>query len=173
MTEWKPLPGWESLYEISSDGVVRSLPRQVQHYTGKLLARAGRELCGCTTARGYVKVTLCRGGRAKGVHVHSLVAEAFHGPRPRGAVVRHLNGDRTDNRAGNLAYGSPAENVEDMRRHGTLRTGEIHPRAKLTPADVASIRALAHEPRKGLAQRFGVSVNQIDNIIHRRQWRKN
>jgi hypothetical protein len=52
--------------------------------------------------------------------VHRLMCEAFHGPPPSDdAVVRHLNGIRTDNRPENLRWGTPAENTADMLRHGT------------------------------------------------------
>lgn len=48
-----------------------------------------------------------------------MVADAFIGPRPNGAVIRHLNGKANDNRPENLAYGTQAENVQDEVRHGT------------------------------------------------------
>jgi hypothetical protein len=50
--------------------------------------------------------------------VHQLVARTFLGP-PRGLETRHLNGDCRDNRLENLAYGTRAENAQDMVRHGT------------------------------------------------------
>src|SRR4051812_19574137 len=40
-----------------------------------------------------------------------LVALAFHGPRPAGLEIRHLDGDRTNDRPDNLAYGTHQENM--------------------------------------------------------------
>lgn len=57
--------------------------------------------------------------RRKNRLVHRLVAEAFIGPRPEGADIRHLNGVHTDNRAVNLAYGTRTENIMDAIAHGT------------------------------------------------------
>lgn len=51
--------------------------------------------------------------------VHALVAEAFYGSRPTGQHVRHLNGDKLDNSAENLCYGTESENRRDSVKHGT------------------------------------------------------
>jgi len=50
--------------------------------------------------------------------LHRLICAAHHGaaPFPK-AVVRHLNGTNTDNRPENLAWGTAAENTQDMRDH--------------------------------------------------------
>lgn len=50
-----------------------------------------------------------------------LIADAFHGPRPKGAIVRHLDGTRDNDRPENLAYGSHRENFDDAVAHGTRR----------------------------------------------------
>lgn len=45
-------------------------------------------------------------------HVHVLVARAFHGPKPIGMEVLHLNHDPADNRPQNLVYGTRSENMK-------------------------------------------------------------
>jgi hypothetical protein len=57
---------------------------------------------------GYLSVGLSRNSKQRAFYVHRLVAEAFLGPRPAGKETMHLNGDRTDNRVANLAYGRAA-----------------------------------------------------------------
>lgn len=172
MIEWRPVVGYEGFYEVSSAGEVRSLPRQVRHYTGALLARAGRTLNGCVNAKGYVMINLCKDGTTRSRSLHSLVAEAFHGPRPPGYVVRHLDGSQLNNAAANIAYGTHQENSDDMRRHGRIVAGDAHPRALLTSAKVRQIRALSDTTTQvKLAEQFGMSVQQISNIVNRRQWR--
>lgn len=64
----------------------------------------------------YLSVTLERRTQRA---VHTLVLEAFHGPRPEGLEGRHLNGDSHDNRSENLKWGTHEENMQDRIAHGT------------------------------------------------------
>jgi len=53
---------------------------------------------------GYVAIRTNRLGRSNGYELeHRLVWEAANGPIPRGQVIHHLNGLKTDNRLENLA----------------------------------------------------------------------
>jgi hypothetical protein len=170
--EWRAVVGYEGLYEVSACGQIRSLPRLAPHYTGVMLTRGGRLLKGCYDAKGYRRVSLCREGRTRGFHVHTLVAAAFLGPRPPGMVTRHKDGNTKNNSVTNLAYGTSQDNSDDMRLHGTVRRGSNHARAKVTDEQVLEIRALHRIlTYRELAGRFGLSVNQIDNIVNRHQWR--
>jgi hypothetical protein len=107
---WRDVVGYEGLYRVSSLGRVMSLPRTTTR-GGLLKQNVG--------TNGRLEVNLTRNGQQKVHRVHSLVAEAFLGPRPTGMEVRHLDGNATNNSAGNLAYGTHAENMDDMRRHGS------------------------------------------------------
>lgn len=111
-TEWRPVTGYEGLYEVSGDGQVRSLRRQ---------GSPGGILVGGMDHGGYLQVNLCAGNITRSRKVHLLVAEAFHGARAFGQVARHLDGNRLNNRASNLAWGSYADNQLDTVRHGTHR----------------------------------------------------
>lgn len=108
--KWLPVVGYEGLYEVSSTGRVTSAKRV-----------ARRERKPDTSKDGYQRVKLWRDGRGVTRTIHSLVIEAFVGPRPPGSEVRHLNGDPADNRIENLAYGSHRENALDITRHGRSR----------------------------------------------------
>ncbi|WP_100458533.1 NUMOD4 motif-containing HNH endonuclease [Mycobacteroides abscessus] len=118
---WLPVVGYEGRYEVSDQGRIRSLDQLVDYIdgrSGKLCARRskGRVLKPGAAPSGHLHVVL---GGAKTMTIHHAVAEAFHGPRPIGAEVRHRNGDPADNRANNLEYGSRGQNAEDSKRHGT------------------------------------------------------
>ncbi|MDO1477219.1 NUMOD4 motif-containing HNH endonuclease [Rhodococcus ruber] len=114
MTTWKPVPSSPG-YEVSIDGEVRSLPREIVTKAGVRKPIAGKLLTRTIGSHGYYSVSLGRGRKAT---VHSLVAETFLGPA-QGREVRHLNGDRLDCRLENLAYGTRSDNVQDSLRHGT------------------------------------------------------
>jgi len=101
---WRAIPGWEGLYEVSIDGQIRSL-------------RKGRTMFPFTTEKGYLRVYLYRGPRVERVRVHTAVLRAFVGPRPKGMVTRHLDGNPAHNHLTNLAWGTPAENMADKKLH--------------------------------------------------------
>jgi hypothetical protein len=90
----------------------------------------------------YKRTCLTRDGRQVVVSVHILVCEAFHGPRPKGMFACHDNGNSLDNRAENVLWKTPRENVADAMRHGTHTHGERHPRATITDDIVRKIRQL-------------------------------
>jgi hypothetical protein len=117
---WKPVVGRETEYEVSDLGKVRSLDRSWKQLGngGKYYTRnqKGKMLKPGLASSGYPTVAL---GRGRTKTVHSLVAEAFIGPRPEGCEVRHKNGVRDDPRACNLEYGTRTENIYDAVKHGT------------------------------------------------------
>lgn len=122
---WAPIPGYEQTYEVSTRGRVNSRPRPTTR---------GGILTWSPDNYGYPRVTLVQGGKQRKVRVHLLVMAAFVGPTPEGMEVRHLDGDSSNPRLDNLAFGTHAENMADMVRHGrsTRRTTcqQGHPRVE-------------------------------------------
>lgn len=115
---WRTVPGWEGLYEVSDEGLVRSLPRVLTIRNGRTMTKPGVVLRG-RVHRGYLMVKLARNGKWREWPVHQIVTAAFLGPRPDGIVTRHLDGNPLNNAITNLAYGTQAENVQDSVIHGT------------------------------------------------------
>lgn len=105
LEEWRPITGWEGLYEVSHRGRVRSVGK------GKGRRPPGRVLCQRYNRDGYLRVRLTRNRQEWNPYVHALVLAAFVGPRPIGHDIDHKNGDRGDNRLENLEYVTTAVNV--------------------------------------------------------------
>lgn len=68
---------------------------------------------------GHRQLSLRNSSGAVTRSVHSLVAEAFLGPRPEGQEVRHLDGNGMNNDVSNLVYGTRQQNQRDRVEHGT------------------------------------------------------
>lgn len=135
---WKPVVGFEGLYDVSDQGRVRNVK------TRRVL-RPGR------TSSGHLTVALGRGNTRT---VHSLVTDGFLGPCPPGQERRHLDGNTANNALSNLAFGTRGQNNEDRARHG---------RYKLTSHQVRYIRA-SPKTGKALAAELACSQSQISNI---------
>lgn len=105
--------------------------------------------------------------------VHELVMLCFHGPKPPGMIIRHLNGKCRDNRLANLAYGTYLENSADMIEHGTRSQGSMRPLAKLNESIIPEIKArrASGEYLKDIAASYGVSIRTISSAIEGRTWK--
>jgi hypothetical protein len=95
---WKNVIGYEGKYEVSSLGNVRSLKRE-------------QLLTPYPLGNGYLHVKLSKNSKGKSCSVHGLVSEAFHGDRPKGWYVNHVNGVKHDNRASNLVRNTRRESA--------------------------------------------------------------
>lgn len=109
---WKPVNGYEKLYDVSNLGNVRRKRKTNSGEAGSLLK--------VTTDRlGYKRVGLFKCGTNKKYFVHRLVATAFLGGT--GRDVNHINGDKGDNRSTNLEWCSHKENMLKAASIGLIK----------------------------------------------------
>jgi hypothetical protein len=169
--EWRPVVGYEGVYEVSSLGRVRSLNRHADHPRGPLNIR-GMQISPFKNARGYLRVSLRDSGARSKRTVHSLVLEAFIGPRPGGMQSRHLNGNKADNRPENLTWGTAKQNIADKRAHGTQPLGSECVSAKLDERDVIEIRRrnAGGEAAASIVMDFPVALSTVCRVINRDTW---
>jgi hypothetical protein len=121
---WRAVPGYEKCYEVSDQGRVRSLTRRVDNGTPSGMTLKGRNLQQYMKGRRrqYPTVELSRDGRQRGYQVHTLVLEAFVGPRPPGMFGLHRDDDKSNTWLDNLYWGTRADNTEDRKRNGGYST---------------------------------------------------
>lgn len=124
-------------------------------------------------SNGYPTTRLEIDGEPKRLTIHGLVAGAFFGALPYGMLVRHLNGDRTDNRLENLSWGTPKDNTDDRENHGRTAKGTSHGKAILSEAEVRSIRQLLEQNVElpAIALQFGISAYTVQDIKIGRTWK--
>lgn len=98
---WKPIRGYEGLYEVSNYGRVKSFK---WNSNGKILSPAKNN-------KGYYFVSLSKDGKAKGHTIHRLVAEAFIQNPSNLPQVNHKDEDKRNNHVTNLEWCTPGYNI--------------------------------------------------------------
>ena len=101
-----------------------------------------------------------------------MVAFAFSGPPPHTAdEVNHKDGVKKNNSRANLEWATSLTNRRHAGRAGLLAHGERHWAAKLTPADIRTIRRLRGTmSQRAIAAQFGVCHSAIWLIYQGRNW---
>ena len=171
MTEWKPIPGHDG-YEASDQGEIRSIDHVVRRKNGIPHTVKGRILRSNNKNRPQVNI------RGERILVQKLVILTFHGPKPfAGAEVRHLDDDRYNNKATNLAWGTRGENIRDAWRNGRIpirnNRGSSNRSSKLTEKAVIDILTNYTGERGDqtrFARKYKVSQTLIWQLVNRKIW---
>ncbi|QBX34622.1 helix-turn-helix domain-containing protein [Paracoccus liaowanqingii] len=145
--------------------LVTNLGRVISFQSGAPIVMKPRPHIG-----GYRIVTLCNRERRTTTTVHRLVAKEFL-PNPQGLpLVRHRDGDRSHNSAGNLAWGTYADNEADKIEHGTRRYGTS--RMKLNRAARAEVLEMHRMgvTRREIAEVFGVDRSTVTRLVNGTTW---
>ena len=103
--EFRDIPNYEGIYQVSDLGRVKSLPRKYSPNECFLKST--------TNENGYLIVSLYEKGYGSKKRVHQLVAVAFLGHVPCGIdlVVNHIDFNRTNNNLNNLEIVTQRENT--------------------------------------------------------------
>lgn len=148
MERWKPVIGYEGIYEVSNYGNVRNVT-------------SGHVLLQTNTTTGYRKVELYKNGR-KNLRVHRLVASAFINNTYGKPYINHKNGNKTDNRVENLEWCTQKENVNHAIRTGLKRT------VVKNTDDVIDLYVNKKYTVKRIAKLYNVSITPIKRILNER-----
>ena len=170
---WRDIPSLDGLYQVSSCGQVRSVDRAVRGRPGRRdWFKRGRVLRQTISPNGYLRARVSVDGDDRTLNVHRLVALAWIGKPPVDATVNHKDGDKKNNQVSNLEWLSCAANIRHAIQSGLKRVARAgNPNAKLTEADVTSIRG-SEESRPVLAEKYGVSACQITRVRRGHQWQE-
>jgi hypothetical protein len=114
--EWRPIPNFEGVYEVSSYGKVKSLRFNKELILKQRIGTRGYFIVGL-----YDNKTITR-------DIHQLVAESFLNHKPCGLklVVDHINNNRLDNRVENLRIVTQRENANKKHIKSTSKYTGVH-----------------------------------------------
>jgi hypothetical protein len=168
--EWRDVPEWEDLYQISDLGKLRAKKSRIRgHY------KAGDILNSRFSSDGYETVALCRGQTRKTAFVHHLVMFAFVGARPEGMDINHIDGVKANNCLSNLEYITHKENIYHAISIGVSFgvRGEENYGVKLSEQKVRDIRrrCAAGERYCDLGKEYGVLGGTIRAVYLRKIWK--
>ena len=132
--EWRDVPGFEGLYQISSRGDVFSI-------------RSGKLLKAMKSGNGYLRVELYGrkpSKRGRAYFVHRLVAISFLSQLPGQTQVNHKDGNKLNCHLSNLEFVTPSQNSRHAFATGLNRNprGCLARNVKLTQQQVDEIRRM-------------------------------
>lgn len=101
---WKPVNGYEGIYEVSNKAEVRSIDRYVNGVNGSMRFIKGKLIIPHINNNGYLLCDLYKENKRKNYLLHRIVAEAFI-PNPQNyEVVNHKDNVRTNCLPSNLEW---------------------------------------------------------------------
>ena len=163
--EWRDVAGYEGLYKVSNLGRVKSFFKGIEKFRKPVLARPG-----------YFSLVLYKNNIPKSVRIHVLVAQAFIPNTEHKAYVNHIDGNKLNNRADNLEWLTPSENLRHALDMGLKKSGTEHSGAKFTEEQVRYIREVCIPDDKewgfnALARMFNVTETTIARIYKHERYR--
>lgn len=162
---WKDIPDFKG-YQISTHGRVRLSENKYRKNVGDILKQT-------INSSGYYIVSLYKESKVVTPYIHRLVMLTFYGDSKK--QVRHLNGNKLDNRLLNLRYGTAKQNAYDRELHGNTARGQLNGFSKLTPKQIKDIRHRFIKYCKvnggaAIARDYDLSVKHVHNIINKKVW---
>lgn len=166
MEQWKDIPGYEGLYQVSDLGRVKRLAYTYNRmHKGKMIEVPIPEkiLSGTKLgSKGYPRVNF----NGDLYQIHVLVAKAFVSNPYDKPQVNHIDGIKTNNKASNLEWVTNQENRDHAVKMG-LHANRATGLGKLTFNQIQVIKQLHKEgfKQKDIADLFHVVQQTVSKVI--------
>lgn len=157
MEIWKPVVGYEGLYEVSNFGNIKTVK------TGHI------KIPSISKKDNRPNLALWKNNKQKMMRIHRIVLFAFIGSPPLGHECCHNDGNPLNNHLSNLRWDTASNNQRDRVKHGTSNRGERCAAAKLTEAQALAILS-DNRVQSVIAKDYGVLQNTVSRIKTGRRW---
>jgi len=141
MENWKDIPEYEDLYQVSDLGRIRSKDHRVPCKGNKTRLVKGKVRKNQLNPKGYSVAVLSKNNQLKTFTVHQLVAQAFIPGFIKSTELNHKDGNRSNACVSNLEISNPSHNQFHAVRTGLRRkrgTSSYHNVSYLTnPAAIS------------------------------------
>lgn len=165
--EWRPVKGFDGIYEVSDSGQVRSLDRiNTVCNKGKVYSTKikGRMMSQVENANGYKRVYFSKNGDRVSFLVHRIVAEAFINNPNNYPQINHIDGDKSNNSVGNLEW---CDNKYNARYTvDVLHEVQTYKRRRVYAKNMKSGVILKFDSVIECANHFGVKAYSISHRLH-------
>jgi hypothetical protein len=176
--EWRPIVGYEGLYEVSNKGRVKSLAKSWLNgrKNSNVFTKNETILKKYIQKNGYERIVLRSNNTKKDLLVHRVVAITFI-PNPNNKpAVNHIDGNKLNNNIYNLEWVTYKENSKHSFITGLNKgpVGELCGTSKLTENQIIDIRSKYSKGnflQKELAEEYGVTRQAISKIILKNRWK--
>lgn len=160
---WKPLVGWENIYEISNYGRIKSLDRYVNQSGHKRFCK-GQLIKPTLHKTNYCMVTLRNSGIQKVCKLHQLVMNTFNpNTTNRKLEINHIDGNTTNNRLDNLEWCTHKENLQHASKHHLLSTYK-----PINQYDLDGNFIKRWDSMKEARRFYGFGINSLRNACKRK-----
>ena len=114
--------------------------------------------------RGYLMVDIMSNNKPVRIKIHIASIETYKGPRPKGMIVEHVDGNKHNNAKSNLSYITQQENVANAQEL-------IKDKEYLSDAKLSRIRAmLGTHTMKEIADIMNVEYHIIRDIKNKKTY---
>jgi transposase-like protein len=161
---WVDIKDYEGIYQVSSLGNVKSLPRFRYGKRGELITVQGKLLKQKTTESGYKTVHLRDADRELHPSVHRMVATSFIRNTLDKPTVNHIDGNKANNSVSNLEWSTQSEQMLHAVKNNLL---EVRGTAKYTKEFKTLVYNFYIENKisiKKLAEHFSISERTAGRI---------
>lgn len=175
MENWKDIKGYEGLYQININGLVKSLSREINNGNG---IRKSKEFItkSYDNGHGYLRVCLSKNNSKKFILIHALIAIHFIENPENLPIINHKDGNKKNNSVSNLEWCTYSHNNQHGFNTGLIKSlkGEKCKKSKLSDIQVLEIKKMLSENKltqKEISKKFNISSNTISSIKTKTTWK--